>query len=168
MVAQACRVLLGTLRTSISDSQAARWGSMKAETWLRFRSSWCWTTWMLQLGAGRALLPYLRSHVCARRPLFWIFGGIKFNRNKKAFPHHFGSRCVVLSVSCSCVNEYGRLWFPLQNCFNWQRWCGEDLLSPSLHSGKVGHLWDMGCRGEDSTGTGAWSCAPRAPLALQL
>lgn len=58
----------------------------------------------------------------------------------------FTQRCA-LCLPCSCVNEYGRLWFPLQNCFNRQRRGGEDLLSPSLHSGKVGHLLDCGMLG---------------------
>lgn len=57
------------------------------------------------------------------------------------------TQCCALCLSCSCVNEYGRLWFPLQNCFNRQRRGGEDLLSPSLHSGKSGHLLDCGMLG---------------------
>jgi hypothetical protein len=48
------------------------------------------------------------------------------------------SHCC-LCLSCSCVNEYGRLWFPVQNCFNWQRWRGEDVPSPTIHSGKNGN-----------------------------
>lgn len=49
-------------------------------------------------------------------------------------PSHF-----CLCLPCSCVNEYGRLWFPVQNCFNWQRWCGEDVPRPKIHSGKGTH-----------------------------
>lgn len=44
--------------------------------------------------------------------------------------------------ACSRVNEYGRLWFPLQDCFNWQRWSGEDVPSPTIHSGK--EIWNSG------------------------
>lgn len=84
------------LKISVCNSWAAK-------MWLRFRSSWCWTTWMPRLGVGRALLPYLRSHAHARRPLFWISGGIKYNRNKRAFPHCLGSHCVALSVSLAAA-----------------------------------------------------------------
>lgn len=43
---------------------------------------------------------------------------------------------------CSRVNEYGRLWFPVQNCFNWQRWSGKDVPSSKIHSGKG--IWNPG------------------------